>query len=165
MSVETASAVVWGDTVVEATYAGHAGLVYEPRPRSLVALLDESARFGERTFLVQGEQRVTFAQFRHAAVAAAGVLQRHGVGSGDRVLIWAYNSPAWVLTMWACWVAGAVPVLGNRWWSDDELAAAVEAAGCTTMVTDAAEHRAPRHRPGPDVVDRGVPRRHRRRPW
>ena len=40
--------------------------------------------------------------------------------------------------MWACWVAGAVPVLGNRWWSDDELAAAVEAAGCTTMVTDAA---------------------------
>ena len=81
MSVETASAVVWGDTVVEATYAGHAGLVYEPRPRSLVALLDESARFGERTFLVQGEQRVTFAQFRRAAVAAAGVLQGHGVGS------------------------------------------------------------------------------------
>ena len=139
MSVETASAVVWGDTVVEATYAGHPGLVYEPRPRSLVALLDESARFGERTFLVQGEQRVTFAQFRRAAVAASGVLQGHGVEPGDRVLIWAYNSPAWVLAMWACWVAGAVPVLGNRWWSGDELAAAVEEAGCTTMITDAAD--------------------------
>ena len=75
--------LVWGDTVVEATYAGHPGLVYEPRPRSLVALLDESARFAERTFLVQGEQRVTFSQFRRAALTASGVLQGHGVGEGE----------------------------------------------------------------------------------
>ncbi len=33
-----------------------------------------------------------------------------------------YNSPDWVLALMAIWSLGAVPVLGNRWWSRPEAA-------------------------------------------
>lgn len=127
----------WGEEVVRGTYAGHEGLLYEPRPRSIVGLLDECGRFGERIFLVQGDQRVSFDTFRRSAPAAADVLRAHGVVPGDRVLLLAYNSPAWVLAFWSAWVAGAVPVLGNRWWSAEELAVAAATAGTSLVVTDA----------------------------
>lgn len=126
----------WGTEVVDGHYAGHPGRVYEPRPRSLVALLDESVRFGDQDFLVQGETRVSFVQFRRAAVAAAQLLRDRGVEAGDRVLLLAHNSPAWVLGLWATWVAGAIPVLGNRWWSDEERQDAMGLAEPAVVVTD-----------------------------
>ena len=129
----------WGDAIVEATYAGHPGLVHQPRPRSLIGLLDDSARFGERDFLVHGDERITFDVFRRAARPAAEVLAAHGVRPGDRVLLFAYNSPAWVLGFWGAWVAGAIPVLGNRWWSDDELTSALDIATPAAVITDRPE--------------------------
>ena len=126
----------WGDTVVSSRYAGHDGLVYEPRPRSLAGLLDACERFGDRDFLVQGDRRVSFAAFRRAVRAGADLLAEHGVGPGSLVVLFAYNSPAWVLGLWSSWVAGAVPVLANRWWSDEELAQAIEAVQPSLVVTD-----------------------------
>ena len=41
---------LWGESVVASDYAGHEGRVFEPRPTSLVQLLDDSARFGTREF-------------------------------------------------------------------------------------------------------------------
>ncbi len=130
---------VWGEQVVAGRYAGHNGKLFEPRPRSLVELLDESSRFDGREFLVQGDQRISFELFRRAVIPAAEVLRNCGVHSGDRVLMLAYNSPAWVLGFWACWVVGAVPVLGSRWWSDSELDAALEISATQVVITDRAD--------------------------
>ncbi|MEY4371699.1 MAG: hypothetical protein RL219_468 [Actinomycetota bacterium] len=130
---------VWGESVAACEYAGHPGLAFEPRPTSLVELLDDSARFGAREFLVQGTTRITFEHFRRAAVAASGVLRSAGVRRGDYVMMFAYNSPAWVLGLWGCWVVGAVPVLGNRWWSDDELSNALALCPPAVALTDRAE--------------------------
>ena len=126
----------WGETVVASRYAGHDGLVYDPRPRSLVGLLDASKRFGDRDFLVQGDRRVSFAGFRGAVRTGADVLAEHGAGPGSPILLFAYNSPAWALGLWSSWVAGAVPVLANRWWSDDELAQAIDTVQPSLIVTD-----------------------------
>ena len=46
--------------------------------------------------------------------AAGDRLEPLGVRPGDRVMLLAYNSPDWVLALWAVGSAGAVPVLGNR---------------------------------------------------
>jgi len=37
------------------------------------------------------------------------------------VLLLGWNSPEWVLNFWACVQIGAIPVLGNAWWSEGEL--------------------------------------------
>ena len=117
---------VWGTDVIEGDYAGHPGLLYEPRPHSFAELLDGTSRWGDRTFLVQGQRRISFAEFGNAVAAARQHLRALGVKRGDRVLLFAYNSPEWALALWSLWTIGAVPVLGNRWWSPREIAHAVE---------------------------------------
>lgn len=112
---------VWGSEVSQGTYGGHAGLVYDCSPSSFDELVSGTEVWTDRTFLVHGERRVTFAGFRAAAYAATRHLAELGIRPGDRVMVFGYNSPEWVVALWALWLSGAVPVLANRWWSRAEI--------------------------------------------
>ena len=127
----------WGDEVVAGHYAGHSGLVFRQRPRRFAELLFGVDRWADRTFLVHGERRISFGGFFSAVTAARDTLAPLGIQRGDRVLLLAYNSPEWVLTLWAIWSLGAVPVLGNRWWSPPEAAHSVDLTAPSAVVTDA----------------------------
>jgi long-chain acyl-CoA synthetase len=116
---------VWGRNVVDGHYAGHPGLLYVPRPKTFAELLDGTARWSDRTFLVQGRRRISYGEFITAIGAARRYLRELGIAGGDRVLLLAYNSPEWALALWSLWTIGAVPVLGNRWWSGKEIEHAV----------------------------------------
>lgn len=129
----------WGDEVVAGEYAGHPGLVYRQRPRTFADLLFGVQRWGRRTFLVQGDRRINFADFFAAVPEARERLARIGVKPGDRVALLAYNGPDWVLALWAIWAAGAVPVLGNRWWSGKEADHSLALIHPRAVITDAAE--------------------------
>ena len=138
---------VWGDDVSVRNYAGHPGLQYQQRPRTFADLLTGVQRWSQRTFLVQGDRRITFGEFFTAIGVARERLQRLNIEPGDRVVLLAYNSPDWVLALWAIWSAGAVPVLGNRWWSPREAAHSLELVAPRAVITDA-----------PDLTDGcGVP--------
>jgi acyl-CoA synthetase (AMP-forming)/AMP-acid ligase II len=115
------AAPVWSERVVDGTYAGHPGRLYESSPSSLSALLHTPDGWPDRDYLVQGERRITHSQFRAAVPAAASRLAALGVGRGDRVMLHSYNRPEFVLATWAAWWLGAVPVYANRWWSTPEL--------------------------------------------
>jgi acyl-CoA synthetase (AMP-forming)/AMP-acid ligase II len=136
MTAKSAAATTWGAAVIKGSYAGHDGLVYASRPTALVQLLAEAARWSDRTYLVQGDLRVTFADFVGSLSSSARLLAISGVQPGDRVLIVAYNSPSWVLAMWSCWMLNAVPVLGNRWWSSTELEHAVRLTRPGALISD-----------------------------
>ncbi len=112
----------WGAEAVAGEYGGHPGLVFEPRPGTFAEFLTGVQRWAGRPFLVQGERRITAGQFFAAINAARELLAPFGIGRGDRVMLLGYNSPDWVLALWAVWSLGAVPVLGNRWWSHSETA-------------------------------------------
>ncbi|PWI12124.1 AMP-dependent synthetase [Streptomyces sp. NWU339] len=127
---------LWGTEAVNTGYAGHPGLVLEPRPTSLATMLTGVERWADRCFLVQGERRISFAQFLGALEPAAADLADRGVRAGDHILILAYNSPDWVLALWAAWRVGAVPVLGNRWWSTGEIDHALELTRPALVITD-----------------------------
>ena len=127
----------WGDEVVAGHYGGHPGLVYRDRPRTFAELFAGVDRWEQRTFLVQGERRITFGEVFAAAQAARDRLTARGIQQGDRVILLAYNSPDWVLALLAIWSVGAVPVLGNRWWSTGETAHSIALTGATVVVTDA----------------------------
>jgi long-chain acyl-CoA synthetase len=79
----------------------------------------------DRTFLVHGGRRVSFATFRAAVRAARSDLDDLGIRPGDRLMVFGYNSPEWVVATWVAWLAGAVPVLASRWLSPAEIDHAV----------------------------------------
>jgi long-chain acyl-CoA synthetase len=130
---------VWGERVVEGTYAGHPGLLYESSPTSLPALLQTPQRWEGRDYLVQGDRRISHPQFRSAVPAAAARLAALGVGRGDRVMLHSYNRPEFVLATWAAWWLGAVPVYANRWWSVGELRHALSVTTPSAVLTDSDE--------------------------
>jgi long-chain acyl-CoA synthetase len=121
--------------------AGIPFLMYDARPRSVAQLLDEAARWGNRTHLVQGTVRVTFDELLSSVDVAAGNLVRLGVRPGDRVLLLGWNSVDWLIGFWAIIRAGGVVVLGNSWWSDDEVEHAVVSCEPALILVDATRER------------------------
>ena len=119
------AAEIWSRGVHEGIYGGHPGLLYDAGPGTFAQLIAGTAVWTDRTFLVHGERRVSFADFRSAVDAARGMLADRGIGVGDRVVVFGYNSPEWIVALWATWLHGAVPVLANRWWSPAEIEHAV----------------------------------------
>jgi long-chain acyl-CoA synthetase len=127
---------VWSAEVRAGSYGGHAGIVYESGPSRFDDLLAGTEVWTDRTFLVHGERRVSFARFRDAVQACRSILSSRGVGVGDRVMVFGYNSPEWAVALWATWLAGAVPVLANRWWSPAEIEHAVTLLAPVHVLTD-----------------------------
>ena len=127
----------WGDEVRAGSYCGHPGLLYPQRPRTFADLLFGVERWAPRTFLVHGERRIGFGQFFGAVAAVRKHLAPLGITPGDRVMLLAYNGPEWVLALWAIWSVGAVPVLGNRWWSHREVEHSTALTTPRAVITDA----------------------------
>jgi acyl-CoA synthetase (AMP-forming)/AMP-acid ligase II len=111
--------------------------VFRNRARSLGQLLEESAAYGEREYLVTADETVTFAQHRaRVASLAAALRDEHGVQPGDRVAIAAANSPTWIMAFWATASLGAIAVGFNAWWSRAEVAYAVQQVEPTLVIAD-----------------------------
>ena len=127
----------WGDEVRAGSYGDHPGLLYAQRPRTFAEFLFGVERWAPRTFLVHGDRRIGFGQFFGAVADARRRLQPLGITPGDRVMLLAYNGPEWVLALWAIWSAGAVPVLGNRWWSRPEAEHSIALTAPRAVITDA----------------------------
>jgi long-chain acyl-CoA synthetase len=106
------------------------------RPRHLSELLVDAERFRERDYLVQGDERVTFAEHHAGVTAFTNQLRSHGVDRGDRVLMFAANSVDWVMAFWAIIRAGGIVVLGNAWWSQSELEHALDTVNARLVLTD-----------------------------
>ncbi|REK09797.1 MAG: NAD-dependent epimerase/dehydratase family protein, partial [Acidobacteria bacterium] len=60
---------------------------------------------------------------------AACLAQRHGIGSGDRVVLWTTGSPEWVLMTMALWRLGAVAVPLDPQWPPGEVVDAAKLVG------------------------------------
>ncbi len=123
--------------VVEAEVRGVLTRVWKNCPPVLRALLEASQSFGDATFLVYEDERMTFAEHYAEASAFARVLSgRYGVKVGDRVAIAMRNYPEWVVSFWAAAALGAVVVPLNAWWTGAELAYGLGDSGTKVAVLD-----------------------------
>ncbi|HEY3701359.1 MAG TPA: acyl-CoA synthetase [Acidimicrobiales bacterium] len=77
--------------------------------------------FGDRDYLLAEGKRRTYAEMDERANRLAHHLAAHGVGHGDHVGIYAYNSVEWVEALWAVFKLRAVWVNINYRYVDDEL--------------------------------------------
>jgi acyl-CoA synthetase (AMP-forming)/AMP-acid ligase II len=102
-------------------------------------------------FLVDQEIRLTYGQVHAAArELAGGLVEGHGLKSGDRVGIAARNSANWLIAYMAIVMAGGVATLLNGWWQGGELADGITMVGCRYVIAD--EQRAKRLN-GQDIGD------------
>mgnify|MGYP001582764152 CR=1 FL=1 len=106
---------------------------------TLNSLLDRAAQEGgEKTALVCGDSRRTFAGLRAEILSVAAGLRRAGVAQGDRVAIVHRNSPEFVIAYFALSRLGAIAVPINFMVSKaDELAYMLGDCGAVGIVTQA----------------------------
>ncbi len=101
------------DAVVTST--SDAARASQPFPETLGDFLaDVARRYGDAPALVirPGFRRreTSYRELDELARRVARELQIRGVAKGDRVLLWAPNSPAWVAAYFGCFKAGAIAV-------------------------------------------------------
>src|SRR4051812_27955159 len=76
--------------------------VFAHRRRSLSDWLIDSAKYGDRECLVQNDRRICFAEHLELVGGVVAHLRDvHHVEPGDRVAIFAANSPDWLVAFWA----------------------------------------------------------------
>lgn len=141
----------WGDRVVVGDINGHPSLQYADRVRSFGAVLEESRRWADRDYLVQGRRRVTFGDHELAVDRAATGLWHAGVRPGDRVAVYAANSPEWVAVFHGALKIGAVVAPFNGWWSSDDVRHACDLVSPALVAAD--DRRAEKVPPGARLAD------------
>jgi acyl-CoA synthetase (AMP-forming)/AMP-acid ligase II len=115
---------------------------------SLRSWLDSSIALGDREYLVDARQRLSFAAHAQRVRDTAAGFVDVGVRPGDRIMVLAANSIDWVVAFWAAVSVGAITVAGNAWWTKPEIDFAIAHTEPTLVLADA--KRAAR------VVDRDV---------
>ncbi|NIJ35629.1 acyl-CoA synthetase (AMP-forming)/AMP-acid ligase II [Sphingopyxis panaciterrae] len=96
-----------------------------------------AAQHGDATFLVEGDERLSFKEVYVAArQVAAGLVDGYGVQRGDRVGIAMRNANAWCVTYVGVLLAGGCATLLNGWWQGGELAAGIEDTETRLVIAD-----------------------------
>jgi len=96
----------------------------------------------DKTFLVAGAERLTFAEvYAVAQQVASALVGAYGVQRGDRVGIAMRNSPSWIALYMGIVMAGGIATLLNGWWQTGELAEAIADVDCRLVFADLARAR------------------------
>src|SRR4051794_21866764 len=140
-SMSDAGAPTWGREITVGVVDGHPCRLYADRAHSVAEFLLTARRWADREFLVQGTRRLSSAEHEEAVARVAALLRDRGIAPGDRVALVGFNSIEWLVAFWAVQAVGGTAVLGNAWWSDDELAAALDQADPALVITDRDQRR------------------------
>ncbi len=123
-----------------ATIRGVPTRVWRNAPPTLRETLAAGRAFGDRTFLVYEDERVSFDAFHRAVAAFAAELRAQGVAKGDRVAVVLRNLPEWPVAFYAAAALGAIAVPLNGWWTAPELEYGLVDSGAKVAVMDAERH-------------------------
>ena len=102
-------------------------------PQTLDALIETARRFNDRTFIVEGEERFSFADVLARRDALAAVLD---VNPGDRIAICMKNRSEWLIGFLAAVRVGAVVALINSRGSGEELSDAISSVDASLVLAD-----------------------------
>ncbi len=124
--------------MAEADIRGVRYRVFRNAPPHMRALLQTSARaHGEKPALVYQDERWTYAEFcSEVNRLANAMVDTLGVRPGDRVGLAMRNYPELPILIFAVAAMGGVVVPLNSWWSEAELAYALEDCGAKVVFAD-----------------------------
>ena len=111
--------------------------VFINRPRNLAAFITQSQHHAESTYLEYKGKKISFAEHYELVGKAIHLLRsKYNVGPGDRVAIYAANSPEWIIFFWATVSIGGIACGLNGWWNGKEAIKALDAASPKLLVGD-----------------------------
>lgn len=93
------------------------------------------ARYGERTALISGETRITYAELDRQADRMAAHFAAHGLRRGDRVVVQLPNRAEFFSTVFGLMRLGAAPILALPAHRQKETAFFCQATGAAALVT------------------------------
>ena len=92
---------------------------------------------GATDFMVQGDRRISYGEFaRRVWGTAAALRDEHGFRRGDRMAILSYNSPDWLIALFAATSVGGIAVGLNGWWTTEEIEYGLRDSGSRFLVVD-----------------------------
>ena len=99
-------------------------------------LLDHSVtRWADRTAIVDGDRRYTYAEVQHQARQFGSSLIGLGIRPGDRLAIWMPNGAEWVISFFGAVYAGAVVVPLNTALSVREVEYQIRHSGARMLIS------------------------------
>jgi long-chain acyl-CoA synthetase len=110
--------------------------VWKNAPPTLRDLFLVAAGWGEKTFVVYEDERVSYRAFALATTALAHQLIRDGVRKGDRVAVAMRNLPEWPVAFFGALLAGAIVTPLNAWWTGAELEYGLADSGSRIAIVD-----------------------------
>lgn len=103
--------------------------------RSLVDILEEHAeKMPSAPAIYYFEEKITFEQLNEYASRFATLLERWGIGKGDRVALYLQNNPQFLIALYAAWKRGAVVVPLNPMLKEKELEYHLNDSGAKALV-------------------------------
>lgn len=117
---------------------GHVLPLFKGRKRSLRDVVAAAAAYGDKTFMVYGDRRISYTEFTQRVWGAGRSLtQRFAMAKGDRIGILAVNQPDWLIALFGAASVGGVAVGLNGWWTAAELEYGLNDSGCRFLIVDA----------------------------
>jgi acyl-CoA synthetase (AMP-forming)/AMP-acid ligase II len=117
--------------------SGHTYRNFANMQRNLGEYFQVMHAHADKDFAVYLDERYTFGQaYQHSAEFGAGLVQRYGIGKGDRVAILSRNNPQWLMSFIGAISVGAVAVPMNAWWTTEELDYGFGDCGAKVVVAD-----------------------------
>jgi acyl-CoA synthetase (AMP-forming)/AMP-acid ligase II len=100
------------------------------------AVLAACRQFGEKTALIDGDRRLSFAQYGETVENVARSLVTAGIAPGDRIAICLPNSWEFAVAYHATTLAGAIPTPLNPSYKEREVRYQIENSGARFLITD-----------------------------
>jgi HIP---CoA ligase len=97
-------------------------------------VLSAADRFGDAEAVVDGPLRLTFTELVERIRCAAGAFADLGVGTGERVALWAPNSADWIIAAFGLLTAGGVLVPVNTRFKTEEAGDIIARAGVKAVL-------------------------------
>ena len=90
----------------------------------------------DRTFLITGDQHLTYAGFADQVARMATALAAQGIGRGDRVGLYLPSTPVMAVAFWACQRLGAVPAPLSAMLRHAEIGRILDGADLAALIAD-----------------------------
>jgi long-chain acyl-CoA synthetase len=116
---------------------GHPTRTWKNVPPTLRDVFNAGRTHGDKIFLVNEDERVSFEGFSRAALKLAAQLWADGVRKGDRVAVVMRNLPEWPVSCFAATLCGAIVTPLNAWWTGAELEYGLSDSGAKILIVDA----------------------------
>jgi len=100
-------------------------------------LSERMLQFGDRTFMVYEDERLSYAEtYARIAALAHYLVNQLEVRKGDRVAIAMRNYLEWPIAFYAVTAIGAIAVPINAWWKGEEIEYGLADSGASVLIAD-----------------------------